>query len=322
MNWLRIAAALCGVISLATTSSAQTAYPNRSVKIVVPFAAGGGVDSFARLFAQKLQDKTGQIVVVENRGGGNGTIGGNAVVQSPADGYTLLFSASTNITPKLVMKSPPYDPLTDMTPIARVGEAPMLLVIPPNSPANTLQDVIAAARRNPNEWTASTAALGAPGHLATIAFSTQTKLNLTITTYRGTAPALNDVAGGHVQLLFDAIPALAPMAKAGKVKAVAVTSTKRNPLAPEVPTTAESGLPEVNIVSWYGFWGPKGMPPQLVAEMNRLLNSLGQELDKEGKLAALGILPIAGTPEEFSAFIAQEFKRSEQLLKAANFQPE
>ena len=218
-------------------------YPNRVIRLVVPFPAGGGVDVFGRLIADKLKEQKGVTVVVENRAGANGSLGGSVVNQADADGYTLLFSAMTHVMARYVMRNAPYDPVTDFTPVARVGTAPMLLVMSPNLAPKSITELVAQAKREPDRWIFAIAALGAPGHIATVAFNNLAGLDLTIATYRGTAPGLTDVAGGHVQLMIDAVLALLPMARGGKVKALAITAAKRSPLAPDIPTAAEAGMP-------------------------------------------------------------------------------
>ena len=297
-------------------------FPERTIRLIVPFAAGGGVDTFARLIAQRLQDRLGGAVIVENRAGANSTLGGSHVMQAAPDGYTLLFSASTHISARLVMAKAPYDPLADFTPIARVGLAPMLVVMAPNKPQKTFAEVVDSARKQPADWAAATPALGSPGHLATIAFGNLAGFTPQIIPYRGTAPALNDVAGGHVQLYIDAMIALLPMAQAGSVKPLAITGRARSKLAPEIPTTAESGMPGLDIHSWYAVWGPKGMPDDLVARLNSQINLVTGELAKEGKLDSLGIDVVAETPEQFARFEAEEVARNAALLTSVNFKPE
>jgi tripartite-type tricarboxylate transporter receptor subunit TctC len=297
-------------------------YPNRSIRIVVPFVPGGGVDTLARMFAEKMQSKLGVTVIVENRAGASGTVGGAGVLASPPDGYTVLFSSSTHSMAKHVMSKPPYDPLTDFAPIARVGEAPLLAVMSAQLPQQTLAEVAAAARQNPERWTAGTPSLGSPGHIATIEFNRLSNANLTITPYRGTAAALTDVAGGHIQLLIDAILVLLPMARSGQVKGLATTTSRRSALAPEIPTAAESGMPGLEVLSWYGMWGPGGMPGEIVHRMNAICAEVTRELVDAGRLADIGVEPVYETPEQFARFMAAEVARNAQLLKSVNFQPQ
>ena len=315
--------------SLATTLAALVPAPSiaqarklgdRPIRVIVPFAAGGGVDVFARLLSEKLRQKNGLTIIVDNRAGANGSIGGNVVKIAEPDGTTLLFSAGTHVMARHVMKNAPYDPLDDFTAIARVGEAPMLLIASPKASPNNIPEVIAEARKAPEKWNFATSALGAPGHLAELDFNRLAGLNLPIQPYRGTAPALNDVAGGHVQLLIDPVLALLPLANAKQVKAFAVTTAKRTPLAPDYPTVAESGLAGMDHSSWYGVWGPKKLPGDLVAQLNTTINDVVQELKREGQLAKLGIEPVSETPAQFEAFARSYASRNGELLKASNFE--
>ena len=315
-------AALALAASAAPGFSQGASFPDRTIRIVVPFAAGGGVDVLARMMAERMQAKLGVNVIVENRAGASGTIGGSAVMQSPPDGYTVLFSSNTHSMTRLVMAKPPYDPLTDFTSIARVGEAPLLTVMSPKMPQTTLAEVADAARKHPDQWTAGTPALGSPSHVATILFMRLAKVDLTITPYRGTAPALTDVAGGHIQLLTDAIVVLLPMAREGKVKGLAVTAAKRSAIAPEVPTAGESGLPGLEVAAWYALWGPKGMPADVVQRLNAASGEAIRELAQTGRLAEVGVEPVSETPEQFASYMAAEVARNSELLKSVNFQPQ
>jgi tripartite-type tricarboxylate transporter receptor subunit TctC len=314
-------AAAGGVLAPAVVR-AQSSFPARTIRIVVPVAAGGGVDVFARLIADKIRAQHNITFIVENRAGGNSTIGGLEVQRAATDGYTVLFHASTHIIARQVMRIVPYDPVTDFTPIALAGHAPLVLIVANNRSEKTLSEIVTAARKDPNAWSFATASLGAPGHLAAVAFNQFNDLNLPIIVYRGTAPAVNDVAGGHVPMMIEAILALLPMVRAGSVRAVAVTSTKRSSLAPEIPTMAEVGLPALNFGAWWGMWGPPGLPADLVTTINGWVNDAVKALGAEGRLATLGIEPAQDTPQAFGAFIAADLDRSAKLLKAANFQPE
>jgi tripartite-type tricarboxylate transporter receptor subunit TctC len=309
------------VIAGASQAWSQDKFPSKPLRIVVPFAPGGGVDALARLLAERMGSQLGVNVIVENRAGANGTIGGSFVMQSAPDGYTMLFSSNTQVMSKLVMAAAPYDPLTDFSPIARVGEAPLLMVIASKLPQKTLGEVAAAAKADPKSWTAGTPALGSPGHLATLTFNRLTNANITIAPYKGTAPALNDVAGGHIEMLIDAMVVLLPQAKAGRVRGVAVTSSKRSTIAPDIPTAAESGVP-VNVVAWYGLWGPKGMPAEVVSTLNATANNALKEIAASGRLAELGVEPTAGSPADFAKHQAAEVKRNAELLDYAKFKPQ
>jgi len=298
------------------------AFPSRNIRIVVPVAAGGGVDTFARLIAAKVKTQRDITFIVENRTGGNSTIGGLDVQRAAPDGYTVLFHASTHNVARLVLKNAPYDPIVDFTPIALAGHAPLVLIVANNRQEKTLAEIVAAAKKDPKAWTFGTAQLGAPGHLAEVAFNQYAGTSVPIIPYRGTAPAMNDVVGGHVPLMIEAILALLPAVRAGSVRAVAVTGAKRSKLAPEIPTTAEVGMPELSMGAWWGMWGPPNMSADLTRTINGLVNDAVKALGAEGRLDALGIEPAQETPQAFGQFLAADVERSAKLLKAANFQPE
>jgi tripartite-type tricarboxylate transporter receptor subunit TctC len=313
---------LLGAVAAPGVLRAQSGFPSRPIRIVVPVAPGGGVDTFARLIAAKVKTQRDVQFIVENRTGGNSTIGGLEVQRAAPDGYTVLFHASTHNVARLVLKNAPYDPVTDFTPIAVCGETPLVHIIANSRPEKTVTEIVAAAKAAPDKWSFATAQLGAPGHIAAVAFNQYSGLNVPIIPYRGTAPAANDVVGGHVPMMIEAILSLLPMVRAGSVRAIAVTSTKRSTLAPEIPTMAEVGLPALNFGAWWAMWGPPGMPADLTNTINGWVNDAVKDLGAEGRLAALGIEPSAETPQSFAKFIAEDIDRSATLLKAANFQPE
>lgn len=309
---------LCAAAAIA---SAQTK-PQGPIKLIVPFAAGGGVDSAARLIAKNIQANLNVTVTVENKPGANGSIGGKFVQTAAADGHTLLFSASTQALTKLVTANPPYDPWTDFSYVARVGEAPLLMVISPGLPQTKLKEVIDATKQNPDKWTAGLPALGAASHLATLMLAKEGNLTLTTSVYKGTAPALTDVAGGHAQILIDSIISLQSMAKAGRVKPIVVTSQKRSAVMPGVPTAAESGYPRFVTESWYGIWAPKGTPDDRVQFLNKAVNEAVSQLTKSGAFEQLGIEPVVETTEEFKKYTSKYIAENAALLKDAGFKPE
>jgi tripartite-type tricarboxylate transporter receptor subunit TctC len=303
-------------------ASAQPKFPDGTIKLIVPFAAGGGVDNAARLLAKQMQANLNISIVVENKPGASGTIGAKFVQASTPDGQTLLFSASTQALTKLVIANPPYDPLTDFSYVARVGEAPLLMVIAPTLPQTKLKEVMDAAKQNPDKWTAGIPALGAASHLATLMFAKEGNLNLTMTAYKGTAPALTDVAGGHSQILIDSIISLQSMAKAGKVKPIIVTSAKRSSVMPSVPTASESGYPKFVTESWYGIWAPKGTPDDRVQLLNKAANEAVRQLTKSGAFEQLGIEPVVESVDEFKKYTGKYITENAELLKGAGFKPE
>ncbi len=309
--------------ALATSAMAQqAAYPSRTIRMVIPFAPGGGVDAVGRVVAQRLSERLGVQVVVENRAGGSGTIGGQSVGSSPPDGYSLLFSASTHTMARQVLRRPPYDPIADFTPIALLGGAPLILVLSPNRPQTTIAEIVADARARPDNWTFGASALGSPGHLATILFLKLAGLDLVVAPYRGTAPALTDVAAGNVQMMIDPVLALLPLVQSGGVKGIAVTTPRRSSLAPSIPTSAEEGMPGLVFSSWYGLWGPKGLPEPVVSLLNGHLGEIMREPATVERFSALGLEPIYSPQEEFARFIDADVARNAELLRSANFQPE
>jgi tripartite-type tricarboxylate transporter receptor subunit TctC len=317
-----IAASILVTLCAAPAFAQQSAFPNKTIRVIVPFAAGGAVDVMARLFAEKAGTMLGMPVIVENRAGASGTIGGQAVHQSAPDGTMLLFAPLTHVMANVVLKSVPYDAVNDFTPVARVGESPMLVVMSTKMAPVTLAEVATAARERPADWTIATSGLGSAGHVASIELSNVSKSNMTITPYRGTAPALTDVMGGHVQLLIDSIVTLLPAARDGKVKALAITAAKRSALAPEVPTAVESGMPSLTFTSWFGFFGPKGMPKDVVTKLNATFNEAGRKLAEEKRLVPLGAEPVAETPEDFANFVRVQVERNTKLLEGAGFKPQ
>lgn len=317
----RVAALTLMLMGCAAT--AQTKLPEGPIKIVVPFAAGGGVDSAARLIARQLGTNLNLPVVVENKPGANGSVGGKFVQTSHPDGQTLLFSASTHALAKQVMANPPYDPQADFAAVARVGVAPLMMVISPQLPETKLSEVMSAAKQSPEKWTAALPALGAASHLGTLMFAKQGQLtNLVTAVYKGTAPALTDVAGGHVQIQIDAIIALQGMAKSGKVKPIMVTSAKRSPVMPHVPTAIESGYPKFVTESWYGVWAPKSTPVDRVQFLNKAINEAVQQLTKAGSFEQMGIEPVTESVDDFKKYTAGYVSESADLLKGAGFKPE
>ena len=300
---------------------AQAAWPmGQPIRVIVPYPAGAANDAMGRLAAQRLQDKFGATVVVENRAGGSASIGTTAVLNAAPDGYTILASAFNHIIMNHAVKGVSFDPQADFETIGRTARAPLLMVMSPKMPQKTVAEVIAAAKAAPNDWTFALPALGAPSHLATVDFMSRTGVNIATTPYRGTAPALTDVVGGHVQLLIDASFALLPAAKEGRVKALGITTKDRSPLAPEFPTLAEQGLAGYDFQSWYGLWAPKGTPREICQRINALMRETMQEPAVVQRLNASLLEPVIETSEETKAYIAAEVPKHVALLKKAGFE--
>jgi tripartite-type tricarboxylate transporter receptor subunit TctC len=318
MRWLLF---LIGMV-LSTPATAQD-WPSRTIRVVVPYPAGGPADIMGRLAAQKLQEKLGVAVIVENRTGASGTIGADGVRQSPPDGYTLLAAPSVFVLARQVVKAVPYDPVNDFTPIARYGEGPLLVLANPSAVSgNTIAEALGEIRARPNEFRFGLSALGAANHLAVLEFNRLAGLDLQIIPYRGSAPALTDLLSGQVQLMIDPIIAALPLVLSGKLRALAVTSARRSSAVPELPTAVESGMPGLEISSWYGFWGPKDMPKEIVARVNAALSDAMREPAVIERLTTFGFEPVVGTADEFARFIQADVERNSSLLRAINHQPQ
>jgi tripartite-type tricarboxylate transporter receptor subunit TctC len=318
MNRLAVALSLA---MWAALSFAQP-YPNKPIKVVLPYPPGGTTDTMGRITAQRLEAHLKVPVVVENRPGASGSIGSDSVRKSPADGYTLLFNASVFLLGKSVLKATPYDPVSDFTAIGRVGQTPLLVLAAPDVPVTTIRDLVALAKRDPRKFIFGNSAAGSAGHLATIDFNRISGLDLDIVTYKGSVPAMTDLMGGRIQLMIDPIVLGLQNVRAGKLKALGVTSRERVATAPEIQTTAESGMPDLVFSSWYGVWGPKDLPPDVVAVLAQPLRAMSKEAETRQRLGGIGVEPVEQVGAEFAAFIAQEVRRNDALLKAAKFQPE
>jgi len=298
------------------------AWPNRPIRMIVPYTPGAATDAMARLAAMKLQERLGVTVVVENRPGGSGTLGGQLLLQAPADGYTIMGSASIHPMARHVMKDVPYDPVRDFLPLARSARGPCVLVMDPRRPETSLAEVIAAAKAQPGKWSFATSSLGAAGHLASIEFNRSAGTEIEIVPYRGSAPALTDVAAGNAQLMFDPVLATLPMIRGGQLRGLGIATPARTPLAPELPTLAESGLPGFEFYSWYGVWGPRGLPPEIAARINTAIVEGLHEPEMVRRLAGQGFEPVRETIPEIEAAIAQDVRHSAELLRVAKFDPQ
>lgn len=309
-------------LALATPALAQGTWPDRPIRLIVPYTPGAATDAMARLAAQKLTDKLGVTVVVENRAGGNGAIGSQAVLQAPADGYTILGSASIHPMARYVMQAAPYDPVKDFIPVARTARGPLVLVMDPNLPQRTIPEIVEAAKREPNKWSFATSSLGAAGHLGTIEFNRRTGANIEIVGYRGSAPALTDVAAGNAQLMFDPALATLPLIRGGRLRGLGIATATRSSLAPDLPTLTEAGLPGFEFYSWYGVWAARNVPRAIVERMNAALNEGFAERETVQRLHDQGFEPVKETVAEAESYIAAEVEQNAALLRLANFQPQ
>jgi len=309
---LSLLLAVCPLVQAAS-------YPSKPVRLVVPFVAGGAVDAVARTVAARLEADLGQKVVVENRAGASGNIGADLVARAPADGYTLLLTASTLVINPLIMKErPPFDPVKDLAPLALVASGPLLFVTPPATQVATVQDFVARAKAEPEKFNFAVGGFGAAGHLAVESFKYRAGLKVPTILYKGTAPALVDLMGGQVSGMMDPLLSSLPPVKAGKLKALAVTGQRRSPLAPDVPTFAEAGYPEVDFFTWYGFWGPANLPAPVVEKLEAAVKRIVAEPETRAWFARQGLELAGVTGARFRAFIDQEIAKAREIVQLAN----
>jgi tripartite-type tricarboxylate transporter receptor subunit TctC len=317
------AAVVTAVAGLAPLPAAAESYPSRTVSLIVPYPAGGSVDGVARILAQKLGESFNSSFIVENRAGGaGGTIGANAVARAQPDGYTLLLTASIHVTTPFLFKNIPYDVVKDFTPLSLVAVGPLVVSTAPNVPANNLKEFFELVRNAPDKYTFATSSFGSAGHLAVELLKRQAGVNALVIAYKGAGPMLNDLMGGQIQLIADPMLSSLPLAQGKKIKALAITSFHRVPSAPEIPTVEESGLEKLEFVSWYGLWGPKNMPPELVAHLQEHTAKVLADPDVKRRLAVLGFEAKSSTPDEFAKFIDKEMATYAKIIKDANIKAE
>jgi tripartite-type tricarboxylate transporter receptor subunit TctC len=304
------------MLLLAAAVPAQADYPDRAVRIIVPVAAGGGVDVMARMLAQKLAERWGQQFVVENRAGAAGIIGTKAVIGSPPDGYTLLYTPSSLSLTVAVNKTPPYDVAKDLTPIVNVAVSPYALVVHPSVPANNLQEFIAYAKANPDKVNYSSAGVGSASHLAGELLKTMAGIQMTHVPNKGMNPALIDLLGGQVQALFASVPAMLTE-KGGRIRPIAMAEKKRSPLLPDLPTMDESGLKGFEVGNWVGFLGPAGLDPAIVRKLHNEIISIMDSPEMKEKFNTLGFDRIGSTPQEFGATVRTDVDKWSDVVKRA-----
>lgn len=311
------------LIGLATAPVMADSYPSRTVSLVVPYPPGGSVDGVARIIAQKLTEAMGQNFIVENRAGGaGGIVGANYVAKSAPDGYTMLLTASIHVVTPFLHKSVPYDVVTDFTPITLVASGPLVVSTAPKVPANTLKELFDLVRKDPTKYTFATSSFGSAGHLAVELLKRDAGVDTPVIAYKGAGPALTDLMGGQVQLMADPILSSLPLAKAGKIKALAITSMTRVAIATEIPTVAESGMTGFDFASWYGLWGPKDMPADLVVKIQSEVARLVRQPEVKKQFATLGFEPMGSTPEYFTKYIKDEMEKYQQIIKDAKIKVE
>jgi tripartite-type tricarboxylate transporter receptor subunit TctC len=299
------------------------AYPDRPVRLVVPVAPGGAVDVVGRMTAQKLGAYLGQNVVVDNRPGANYIIGTEVVSRAPSDGYTLLTTAGGHTINPVVYKKLPYDTFRDFTPISHIANSSgLVIVVHPSVQINTLQQLIDFAKANPGKMIYVSAGWGNSTHIAGEQFQAMTGVKLTHVPYRSAGPAISDLIGGQVPMMFGPSPVVVPLVQAGRLRPLAFTGLKRSPQLPNVPTVDESGVKGYESTGWYGLYGPRGMPRPIVDKLNAGVRNMVQSKDVLERFTALNLEPVGSTPEEFAKFLKEDYERYVAVAKAANIQPQ
>ena len=308
-----ITALVALAIALITGPALAQSYPSRVIRLIVPFSPGGQPDTVARLIAQHLSVSVGT-TIIDNRPGANAMIGTKAAAGAEPDGYTLLFGSSTSLAIAPAMKPGEYDPITSFVPIAMISSAPFILAVGPSVPARTVAELIVYAKANPGKLNFA-APTGGPPHLAGEMFKAATGINIVPVSYRAMNQAFTDLIGGQMDIIFDAPTVLLPFIRDGRARALVAMSAKRTADLPEVPTMAESGLPDLSLTVWNGLVAPAGTPDQIVTRLNAAINDGLNSSDVKSMLAKLGSEPLQGSPRDFAAFIASEAKKWADVVK-------
>jgi len=313
---------LAGLAALAPAlASAQDDYPNKVIRIIVPYGAGGSTDVLTRIVAQKLGDRLGKTVIVENRAGANGIIGTEAAAKAPADGYTFLAASNGQVVNVVLKKDLPVDLMRDLVPVVNMAVMPNVLGVHPSQPMKTLKDVIDTAKAKPGSLAYGHAGVGSSQHLAGEILRVGAKVEIRQIAYKGGGPAVADALGGHVPLVVAGLPAIAQHAKSGALRAVAVTGEKRSPQLPDVPTMLEQGYPN-NEVFWIGLVAPRGVPQAIIARINTEVNAVLRTPEVQQQFAAQGAETTGGTMQQMDAFLRKEIESAAQIVNAADIKPE
>jgi len=319
----KITALRIGLASLALTALSTCfaqSYPTRAVRVIIPFPPGGTLDTLGRTVAQKLSEQMGQPFVVENKPGGNGTIGADAVAKAPADGYTLLFNASTFTTAPMTMKQVPYSVVKDFAPVALVAKAPLSVSINKNLPITDVKSLISYAKANPGKMTFAVGSIGSAGHLSTELLKRSGNMEYTVVPYKGTAPAFQDLVGGQIDGFIDPILGSLQYHKSGMLRVIAVTSASRTPNLPDVPTVSET-IPGYEFYSWYGLWAPAKLPADIKMRLNDEVNkALSPEVRE--KFTQQGLLINGGSVEEFVKFQTNDMSRAQKIITEGHIRVE
>jgi tripartite-type tricarboxylate transporter receptor subunit TctC len=304
--------ALLALMCAALLAAAEE-YPNKPVKLITPYPPGGPTDVLARAVSQKLSERLGQPIIIDNRPGASGMIGADLVAKAAPDGYTLLANASIHVINPSLYKNPPYDAIKDFAPVGQIAEVPLVLVVSPALGVKTVKELIAKAKTMPLNFASS--GNGSAPHLAGEGFKIATGADMLHIPYKGSGPAITDLMGGQVNLMFDSLPSSMPYIKSGRIIAIAVTTKTRTSALPNVPTVAESGVPGFDVSTWYGIWAPAATPPALVHRISADLAAVVRMPEIRARLAELGAEPVGSTPEEFAAYNRTELTKWAKIVK-------
>jgi len=295
-------------------------YPSKPIRMVIPYTPGGSIDTVGRMVADQLQRQLGQPIVIENTPGASGVLGSLNVRKAKADGYTLLFNASSQVYLPLVLAKKSYDAEKDFTPVGQIGYVPLVVAVNNDVPAKNLAEFAALAKANPDKYTWATSGLGTTSHLSEEMINRALKLRMEIIAYKGAVPQLTDVVGGHVSAAVSPMPGVHPFVQAGRLRALAVTSKTRVPSMPEVPTVAESGIPGFELLSWYGIWGPANMPAAVTDRLNAEIAKAVDAPALKARFAELSFIPAKSDPAQFRQLIREDLSKIGKAVKEANIQ--
>ncbi len=311
-----LGSALAAALGLAPPFAAAQDFPTKPIRMITPYPPGGTTDILSRLLAPSLQASLGQPIVVEAKAGAGGNVGTDFVAKAPPDGYTLAMTASGPLAINVTLfKNLPYQPERDLTPIVHVASVPLVLVVHPSFPAKTAKAFVEHIRANPDKYSYASAGNGTPQHLSAELYKLITGSKINHVPYRGSGPAINDLLGGQVPISWESMIAVFPHVKGGGLRALAVTSTKRSPLLPDVPTMQESGVAGYESIAWYGLVGPANIPKPILARLNKeMVRALDQPETKK-RLEDMGSTPVHGTPEQFGAWISAEIRKWGDVVK-------
>ncbi len=312
-----LAASTACLFAAAPTVHAQS-YPERPIRMIVPYPPGGPTDIVARLAAVEMGKTIGQPIIVDNKPGASGMIGAEQVARAAPDGYTFLANASLQVINPHIYKEMRYDSFNDFVPITQLADVPLVLVVPPDSPIKSVADLVAYGKKNPGALNFGSAGSASSQQLAGESFKTVAGIKMQHVPYKGSAPALTDLMGSQIQLMFDSMPSAMPFIKTGKLRPVAVTTRQRVAELSDVPTIAESGYPDFDISTWYGFWAPKGTPKDIVAKLSEHAALALKQPKVAEQYAGMGAIPVGSSPEVFAQYVTSEGKKWAEIVRAAD----